>query len=92
LRQRNVQSGFGAIFDLGNEGAMKGIHLYDPDLSLNDLMIAWPETIPVFLRHKMLCVGCLVNPFHTVIDACAEYELDVDDFYKELSATLETKA
>jgi AGCS family alanine or glycine:cation symporter len=29
------------------------------------------------MRHKMLCVGCLVNPFHTVIDACAEYGLDI---------------
>lgn len=71
---------------------MKRKHLYDPDLALQDLMTAWPETIPVFMRHKMLCVGCLVNPFHTVADACAEYDLNVDAFYEELDATLEAKA
>ena len=51
-------------------------------------MAMWPETIPVFLRHKMLCVGCMVNPFHTVIDACLEYGLNVDDFFDELAEAL----
>lgn len=67
-------------------------HLYDPDLSLEDLMATWPETIPVFMRHKMLCVGCLVSPFHTVMDACAEYRIDVDAFYAELAAALRASA
>ena len=58
--------------------------LHDPDLSLSDLLAGWPETIPVFLRHRMLCVGCLVGPFHTVADACAEYGLDEDAFHDEL--------
>ncbi len=63
---------------------MTRMRLEDPDLSLDDLMATWPQTIPVFMRHKMLCVGCLVNPFHTVQDACAEYELDEAAFYAEL--------
>ena len=63
---------------------MKPKHLDDPELPLEDLMATWPETIPVFLRHKMLCVGCLVNPFHTVMDACAEYGLDEAVFRGEL--------
>jgi hybrid cluster-associated redox disulfide protein len=61
---------------------------YDPDLTLADLMNTWPETIPVFLRHHMLCVGCLITPFHTVTDACREYDLNIDTFYGELAATL----
>ena len=56
----------------------------DPDLPLADLMTRWPQTVPVFVRHRMLCVGCLVSPFHTVIDACAEYHLDEEAFMKEL--------
>ena len=63
---------------------MKARRLDDPDLPLNELMARWPETIAVFLRHKMLCVGCMVNPFHTVLDACEEYNLSVDAFYAEL--------
>ena len=56
----------------------------DPDLTLADLMAQWPQTIPVFLRHHMLCVGCLIGPFHTVEDACAEYHLNPDAFLQEL--------
>jgi hybrid cluster-associated redox disulfide protein len=56
----------------------------DPDLPLNTIMSLWPETIAVFLRHKMLCVGCVVTPFHTVIDACLEHDLDENKFRSEL--------
>lgn len=63
--------------------------LDDPDLTLNTIMTLWPETIAVFLRHKMLCVGCMVTPFHTVIDACFEYDLDERGFRVELRAAIE---
>lgn len=61
---------------------------YNPDLSLSDLFNTWPETKQVFFRHHMLCVGCLIAPFHTVRDACREYGLNVDRFYVELAAAL----
>jgi len=58
------------------------------DMPLADLMDRWPETIPVFLRHKMLCVGCFINPFHTLVDGCAEYSLDLDEFIGELGEAI----
>ena len=61
----------------------------DPDLLLSDLMARWPQTIPVFLRKGMLCVGCLVNPFHTITDACLEYDLDEDEFIAELQRAID---
>ncbi|MCO6187762.1 DUF1858 domain-containing protein [Rhizobium sp. L1K21] len=63
---------------------MPHARITDPDITLNDLMEKWPQTIPVFMRHRMLCVGCLINPFHTVSDACAEYDLSEDAFVSEL--------
>lgn len=62
----------------------------NPDMSLDTLMSVWPETIAVFLRHNMLCVGCMVNSFHTVVDACREYQLDERLFRAELQAVIET--
>lgn len=67
---------------------MKLQTLDDPDMPLDTLMTIWPATIAVFLRHKMLCVGCTINPFHTVIDACLEYELDEQVFRAELHDAL----
>lgn len=63
---------------------MKHATIVDTDMPLADLMTRWPKTIPVFVRHRMLCVGCLISPFHTVVDACAEYGLDEDAFVAEL--------
>jgi hybrid cluster-associated redox disulfide protein len=65
---------------------MKQQSLDDPDLSLDILMSVWPQTIAVFLRYKMLCIGCMVGPFHTVIDACIAYDLDELAFRAELRA------
>ena len=55
-------------------------------------MTAWPATIPVFLRHRMLCVGCLIAPFHTIADACKEYGLDEAAFAAELRAAARPRA
>ena len=67
---------------------MQHAWLTDPDLALEDLMSKCLEVVPVFLRHEMLCVGCFIGPFHTVIHACAEYGLDIDAFYAELAACI----
>ena len=63
---------------------MGKMRLDDLDLPLSELMSRWPDTIAVFNRHKMLCVGCLISPFHTIVDACAEYGLDEEVFVAEL--------
>ena len=60
----------------------------DPYMPLADLLTKWPETIPVFMRHRMLCVGCYISPFHSVSDACAEYGLDEEKFFDELKAVI----
>ena len=63
---------------------MERIKLNDPDLTLSELMSRWPKTIAVFNRNRMLCVGCVISPFHTIVDACAEYGLDEEVFVAEL--------
>lgn len=56
----------------------------DLDLSVDHLMRKWPDTVGVFLRRRMLCVGCPIGPFHTVADACREHSIDEEEFRQEL--------
>ncbi|SMX49323.1 hypothetical protein MAA8898_04266 [Maliponia aquimaris] len=70
---------------------MRGPRFDDPKLPLSDLMVRWPATAAVFMRHGMLCVGCLIAPFHTITDACAEYHLDVNAFVAELREAINEK-
>ncbi len=58
------------------------------DQSVSEIMTTWPQTVRVFLRHGMHCVGCKVGPFHTIEDACLEYHLDEADFRRELEGAI----
>lgn len=60
------------------------------DMPLLVLFDRWPAVVAVFLSHRMLCFGCPVAPFHTVVDACHEYGLDEAAFRRELHAALST--
>lgn len=51
---------------------------------VDEVLKTWPTTIPVFIRHKMACVGCSMAPFETVAEAAATYGLEVPGFVEEL--------
>jgi hybrid cluster-associated redox disulfide protein len=51
---------------------------------VDDVMTEWPATIRVFLKFKMLCVGCPIGVFHTVADACLEHGVALEPFLAEL--------
>lgn len=61
----------------------------DPDMTVDEIMRRWPATIRVFIRHRMLCIGCPIGAFHTVRDACDAHQLDEDSFLRELLAAMQ---
>lgn len=60
----------------------------NPDMPLQVLFKGWPAAAAVFPAHRMICFGCPIAPFHTVIDACQEYRRDELEFRRELHAAL----
>ena len=56
----------------------------DPDMTVDEIMRRWPATIRVMIRNKMLCIGCPIGVFHTVLDACEAHRVDLESFSKEL--------
>lgn len=73
---------------MDNERAAPHPLLDDPELTLALVMQAWPETIAVFVRHRMHCVGCPVRRFHTIEDACRIYDTARVDFLDELGQAI----
>lgn len=63
----------------------KGI---SPETNLNALFSRWPATIPVFLHHRMSCVGCSMSAFDTLGEATANYHLEWTVFLAELLAAI----
>lgn len=58
--------------------------IFDENMSMDEIMRVWPETIRVVLRHRMLCVGCPVARFQTAADACREHGVDKDLFLEDI--------
>ena len=63
---------------------MSGDPKFHIDLSMDDIMNRWPETIHVLIKHKMHCVGCVLAPFHSATDAVGEHKGDANTFFADL--------
>lgn len=61
-----------------------------PDLIVSELHRFSPETIPVFLKYKMGCVGCVMAHFETISDVVSIYQLSLNQFMFELNEAVQT--
>jgi hybrid cluster-associated redox disulfide protein len=61
------------------------------DLTVAEVMDRWPQTIPIFFRYRMACVGCPIAPFETLAEVATIFSLDLDGFVNELQQTIQIK-
>ncbi len=54
------------------------------ETSISDLLRDYPQAIPVFLKHRMACVGCSMSAFETIESAASIYGLAPDAFLDEV--------
>jgi len=59
-------------------------------LTAAEVMQRWPATVPVFIRHCLACVGCPFAPFETLAEIPAIYDLQLDEFMRELQQTIDS--
>jgi hybrid cluster-associated redox disulfide protein len=55
---------------------------------VQDLVVEHPETILVFARHGLSCVGCYIAPFHTIADSAREHDLCIEPLLGDLNRAL----
>ncbi len=60
------------------------------DLVIADVLARWPQTVSVFLRHHMICVGCAMSRFETLGEMATVYDLDRNVLLRELQQVIET--
>ncbi len=60
------------------------------DQVVAEVLARWPQTIPVFFRHHLICVGCAMSRFETLGEIAAIYGLDLSGFLDELRQVIET--
>jgi hybrid cluster-associated redox disulfide protein len=62
--------------------------LIDPKATVSDVLNLHPTTMRVFIDHGMACIGCVIAPYHTIAEACAEYNLAAEKFVREMTDAL----
>jgi hybrid cluster-associated redox disulfide protein len=72
----------------GAGGPMLARDIETPNMPLQVLFHRWPAVLPVFLAWRIQCFGCPIAPFHTVTNACLEYDLDEAEFRRDLRAAI----
>ena len=53
-------------------------------LTVAEVMDRCPQTIPIFLRNRMACIGCSIAPFETLAEPIGTYGVELDHFMEEL--------
>jgi hybrid cluster-associated redox disulfide protein len=56
----------------------------EPGLTIAELLSAYPHVIPVFVSHRMACVGCNMAAFESLGDAAHIYGILLDDLIDDL--------
>jgi hybrid cluster-associated redox disulfide protein len=55
-----------------------------PKSSVSEVLEIYPQTIRIFLKHHMLCVGCGMADFDTIEEAAQNYTIPISAFLGEL--------
>ena len=58
-------------------------------LTVAEVVARWPHTIPVFMHHRMACVGCAIAAFETLAEVAEIYGLELSCFLSELEQIIE---
>ena len=61
-----------------------------PWTSVAELLSRYPMCIPVFLGHRMACVGCSMAAFDTIADAANNYGLAVELLLEEMRGVVQS--
>ena len=54
-----------------------------------DVLASWPQTVPVFMRYRLACVGCSLARFEIITDVAAIYGINRAGFLHELQQAIE---
>ncbi len=61
------------------------------DMGIQEIVEKHPETVEVFFRHGMHCLGCAAAHFETLEQGAEAHGIDVDKMVKDLNKSVKEK-
>ena len=59
------------------------------DMNIREVIDKYPETVSVFAKYNMGCIGCIAASFESLKDIAAVHGTDVKAFVKDLNDAIE---
>ena len=61
------------------------------DMSIQQILQEHPETIEVFAKFNLGCIGCWASSFETLEQGVNAHGIDIDEIIKSLNETISSK-
>ncbi|MCZ7357351.1 MAG: DUF1858 domain-containing protein [Candidatus Methanoperedens sp.] len=61
------------------------------DTTIEDVVSQYPETMMVFMRHGLHCVGCHVSAFESIEDGASAHGINVDALVEDLNKVISAR-
>ncbi len=59
------------------------------DMNIREVIDKYPETVSVFAKYNMGCIGCIAASYESLKDIAAVHGTDVKSFVKDLNNAIE---
>jgi len=61
------------------------------DFKIEDVVTQYPETMMVFMKHGLHCVGCHVSAFESIEDGAMAHGINVDALVADLNKVISSR-
>jgi len=58
------------------------------DMNIKEVIDKYPETIDVFAKYNMGCIGCIAASFEKIKDIAGVHGVDVESFVNDLNSAV----
>ena len=57
------------------------------EMPIEEILTKFPESVPVFQKHGLHCIGCFAASFETLEQGAAAHGMDIEKLLKDLNST-----
>lgn len=61
------------------------------DMKIEEVVTQYPETMMVFMRHGLHCVGCHVSAFESIEEGAIVHGINVDALVEDLNKVVSSR-
>jgi hybrid cluster-associated redox disulfide protein len=61
------------------------------EMSVDEVVTEYPQTIKIFFRHGMQCTGCYICGFHNIAESAKQWGVELEPLLSDLNDSIMEK-